>query len=275
MRWDNRVMSADEDRLEDQPEFGNGLMQQIQELWVGPELIRRGMDPLTPVAKGLIVFPAKGPNRVLLDDEAALVAYARAARPIEEGEQVTAADLTKVEHMRPAEVDPDAGWVAFANVGDGRMIAFDFRRNRARASGLLDLADDFLAAAQESLSASRPGPAIDNCFAAAELAAQAQMLVFDLGSGGHAARVRWMAGWAELGNVPGEHSECLSELREHRSAARYGAGKRHKDDTQISGWIATTLEMIELARRGAMGPERELEDPRPGAWYAGVRSGSQ
>jgi hypothetical protein len=76
---------------------------------------------------------------VHIDDEAQLIATMRAARPIAAGEALSEDDVTEVAGLRPLDVDPDAGWMAFAGFGrHGCIIAFDLRRNRGRARAQLE-----------------------------------------------------------------------------------------------------------------------------------------
>ena len=238
---------------------GMTFVQQIDELWIAPALEARGDDPGTAVSKAIIVFPAEGPTKVLLDDEAALIADGVAARQIAEGEAVTGADLKEIRWMRPYSIDPNAGWIAVAETGEGRLITFDLRRNRSRAEDRLDRAREYLASASDDVQKDRLGPAVDSCWAAAELASDAHMLVFDHSDGRpqHDEKRKWMRGWSELGNVPIEHSRCLSELGKFRSRARYG-GRVKADRDRIAGWIQTTSAMIEFAAAN-VAPARELE----------------
>ncbi len=73
------------------------------------------------------------PVEILLNDEAELVASIRSNRDIGYGELVLLADVDEISELRPADVDEEAGWVAFVSLPGGRhLIAFDFRRNRGR-----------------------------------------------------------------------------------------------------------------------------------------------
>jgi len=65
-------------------------------------------------------MPPEGPIEVLLNDDlhtdVHLVATAVAQRPLRAGEGVTATDLVDLRYLEPVGIDPNAGWLAFANV---------------------------------------------------------------------------------------------------------------------------------------------------------------
>lgn len=142
-------------------------------LWIEPELVRRGMNvDGSALAKAVVVMTPGRPVEVRINDEADWVAHLPALRAIEKGEAVTTADvdLSQLEWLRPAGVDHDAGWTGFVRIGDEVLISFDFRRNRARARAMLPLAREFLGTARMAREQSLLRPAVENLYAAAELA---------------------------------------------------------------------------------------------------------
>jgi hypothetical protein len=93
------------------------LLDQVCQLWVGPELERRGLVIApTQLSKALVVMAPGRPVQVLLEDEVSLVASVRAARAIAEGQPVTPQDFDDLRDLQPAEIDPDGGWVCFARI---------------------------------------------------------------------------------------------------------------------------------------------------------------
>jgi len=209
------------------PEATEPLIEQIFELWVEPELNRRGMsiDPVD-IRKVVVEFIPGRSVHVLVNDEADIVAEVRATRPIAAGEAITFADFDEIRAIRPFEVGPDSGWVCFAVIGQSRIVAFDFRRNRQRARKLLALATQFLETAKDSERSARLHPAIECAYAAAELAVVAQMMVVghDEPPRDHRERREWWSAWTKLGNAPQEHGRALADLAKRRAAARYGEG---------------------------------------------------
>jgi HEPN domain-containing protein len=226
------------------------LIEQIFELWVQPEIERKRLS-LAPehVVKALVVMPPDRPTAVLLNDEARLVVQVRATGPVREGEQVTLHDYDDLKGLSPADVDPDAGWVCFARIGNNTYVAFDFRRNRDRARRLLDRAEEFLAVARIALGSGYRGPAVENGFAAAELAVVSQMLVMnDDAAREHIARRRWWSEWSKLGNAPTDQSRALAALAAKRGAARYAEKSLRIRSAYLQRLLNVVQEMVETAR---------------------------
>lgn len=231
------------------PEFSAALQEQIFDLWVEPELQRRGLDmDRDGVSKALVIMAPARPVETLINDEAELVAHVRATRPIEAGEAVTTADFDQIEGVRPFDVDPDAGWICFARLGPQVVIAFDFRRNRARAGRLVERAREFARAARLAHDDGLLGPSIEAAYAAAELAVVGQMLLIDDDPPrDHPKRKRWFVGWTELGNAPETHSRALTMLAKHRRTARYAERPIDMNDRQLAEVLTVVDEMVEHA----------------------------
>lgn len=234
---------------ESDPEFSESLLEQIFSLWVEPELERRGQDlGRDGVSKALVVMAPGRRVETLINDEAELVAEVRVTRPVEAGEPVTTTDVDRVESVRPHDIDPNAGWICFARLGNEVVIAFDFRRNRARAGRLIQRAREFVHAARLARDASLLGPAIEAAFAAAELAVVGQMLLIDDDPPqAHPQRRRWFVGWTELGNAPDVHSRTLTTLAKHRRAARYADRAVRLDSERLAEVLSVVDEMIDHA----------------------------
>jgi HEPN domain-containing protein len=199
------------------------LLDQMFRLWIEPAIDERCLGlSRSDVTKALVVLPPSAPPQVLVNDAVQFVARVRATRRIEQGEAMTAADFDRIEDLAPAEVDPNAGWIALAKLGDEVVIAFDFRRNRQTAMVLVERADEFEDSARTSLSKGHLGPAIESGFAAMELAVKAEIyLIEDSPSKVHQKRVTWWSRWVELGNAPGESDAILERLYREREASRY------------------------------------------------------
>lgn len=213
-------------------EFAARVIEQMYDLFIFPELARRGLPAERgSVQKALVTLPPDADVVVQLNDEALLAYRAATTRAIAAGEPVTLADIdpVTVTGLRPASVHPDAGWVALAEFpGIGVMVAFDFTRNRGRAGRLVDKAGAFHEQAMAALADGRTSPAIDLAFAACELAVAALMSLLSLDEPGggrrnrHGRRSSWFAQWTRLGNSPREFHLLLTRLAELRPRARYG-----------------------------------------------------
>ena len=126
------------------PEFTATLIDHVFEVWVWPEIRRRDL-PLSraEIRKVLVeIEPDKAP-RILLNEEAELEATFVPKRAIAEGEGVTLEDLEHITDLRPVSVGPNSGWLVFARLGPREIVTFDFRYNKAKASGILQRSRDF------------------------------------------------------------------------------------------------------------------------------------
>lgn len=249
-------------------EMASRVVDQMFDLFVMPEVERRGLpDNRGAIQKALVTFPPGGSPVVALNDEVELSVQAEATRPIEAGEEISFADINpeSIRGLRPVSIDPDSGWLAIAQVLPGSFIlAFDFTRNRSRALRLLDKAQSFLEAAQDSLSGERLSPAIDAAFSAAELSVTAMMhLLFDdvdKGRNQHKRRLQWFAQWTKLGNSPEEFRKLLGRLATLRPAARYGDGEL-PGSGEVAGMLADVESLIQHARTRVGEPLPALPTP--------------
>ena len=143
-----------------------------------PELVRRGRiaPGRTQVHAGLVVLPPGGSPEVHINDEAQIVATVKARGSVSAGAPVALDQVEEIERLYSASVDPNAGWICFARVGDAISMGFDFRRDRERATRLVALGD--------RIPGGRPprrqigacsAPRSSTCSAAAELAVKAEM----------------------------------------------------------------------------------------------------
>jgi uncharacterized protein (UPF0332 family) len=232
------------------PEFGVTLLDEAFRIWIEPEIAKRGLKTTrTEVSKALVVMsPAESP-KVLINDEVQLIATFRAAGPIEKGQVVTLADVAGVESVHPANVDPNAGWLALVRIGDEMAISFDFRRNRRTAELLVEKASEFADAAAKSLENLHLGPAIENAFAALELSVKAEMyLLDDSPTQVHHKRIAWWAEWVRLGNAPSGSDAALEGLYRQRGASRYGDGVITMTQEEVEEALQSVRAVIEQAQ---------------------------
>jgi hypothetical protein len=224
----------------------------LESMWSAfwePELSRRGGVEVTgPLYAALAVMRPGEPVEIRLNDEVNVVARAREGSSVRVGDVVTATNLDGVDAFEPLGVDPDAGWVVWLVLPDGRQyMRFDFLRNRRRSRRLLDLARDFLLTAHEAVAVGRLGPALENAWAATELVVKARSYSFATdGAGGgsgrnkHSARQHWTKVQVGLGNTTPDAHDTLQALNCHRSAARYGEG-----DIPDSGVVRPLVASVE------------------------------
>lgn len=240
-------MTVDQPRADGvDSEFARNIVNQIFDLWVGPELARRGLTlTRADIRKVLVEMDPDKPLHVLINDEAELVADFVAKRDIAEGEEVTVADIDELANLRPLTIGLNSGWICFIRIGDQGFVAFDFTYNRARAAALLDRARAFLAAAVHAGDRA-PSVAIDNAHSAAELTVQAQMFVLQVDARSHRERREWLASWARHQNAPQHHADVFWNLADLRVPARYGSGELQLKPGRLTRILTTVQEMIDL-----------------------------
>ncbi|MHB1525541.1 MAG: HEPN domain-containing protein [Candidatus Dormibacteria bacterium] len=219
-------------------------------IWVEPAVAERGLGlSRSEIVQALVVLAPSDTPRVSINDEVELIASVRAARPIEAGQVVTLGDISGVQDLRPANIDGNAGWLALAKIGNEVTIAFDFRRNRQTAALLVSRALEFTEAATISLGKGHLGPAIENGFAAVELAVKAQMfLLQDNPTKVHRERVTWWSQWEKLGNAPPGASQVLQQLYGERGASRYGDRPISMAPDDVRAALEGLAGIIDLAR---------------------------
>lgn len=248
--------------------FADRALSSFRELFWNPEIERRGgADTVGPVHQALAILNPGEPVEVRFNEEFTLVAKAKVNAPIARGEPVTTANLEYLEALEPVGVDPNAGWVAWILLPDGREHAsFDFVRNRAHSLRLLALATEYMETAESAADAGRPGPAAENAMAAAELAVEAQAFMFDDDAprrrGGrrtHSKREHWTKVQVGLGNTTPDAHATLIRLHRLRAAARYGEDTPLSRD-EITNLLASARALVDDGARRVGKPLR-TQDP--------------
>jgi hypothetical protein len=129
----------------DDAAFATGVINSVFDVWVRPELERRGLALDREAIRTVLVEidPDKKYPRVLLNDEAPLTAEVGVTRDLACGEGVSEDDLDAVRGIRPTTIGPDSGYVCFARLKGIEYVDFDYRYNRGKVSGLLSRAREF------------------------------------------------------------------------------------------------------------------------------------
>lgn len=220
------------------------LIDHFYELWVAPELTRRGLalarDEITRV---LIEMFADRAPRVMINDEAEIAGNItlKPGFVINPGDDVYADQIESFKDLKPiTELHPDSGWVCFATVAGIKIVNFDFTYNRGRARVLLSRAHEFLSVARHALT-EMPAVAVDTALSAAELSVHAQMISMTLETKQHWRRREWLQEWVELDNAPKEHAHTLARLTALRGSARYGDGPLELEPD----WLSSALDVVD------------------------------
>jgi hypothetical protein len=246
-------------------EMASAMIDQIFDLWILPEISIRGLG-LTreQVNKALVVMAPGLAPKVEINEEAQLSVRMPAPGPVSRGQTVPI-DVEKVQFLRPVRVDPDASWIAFARLNETDIVAFDFRRNRARALALLERAEAYLRTARNALAAKDEYPAVENGWAAAELGTMAQMhLMEDSLEEDHKARTRWLDAWTKLQNAPRTHYKVLARFMQLRPWSRYGDTTFAPRPGEVRRLLNDVEDLLAEARRFVGEPLPDLEPLTPG-----------
>jgi hypothetical protein len=151
---------------------------------------------------------------VRLNREVGGMVTAKAARPIEAGEEVAVDDIAGVTAYTPRDEDAEVPHVTAILHRDGWSVAFesgyrDPRRHEHLRAGL-----EFLAAARDAHAAGRLRAFADNAFSAVELLSKAELLSsaptieLALGARRHGGVASPYNVWARLGNTDPATRPC-------------------------------------------------------------------
>jgi hypothetical protein len=236
------------------PAFVSHVIGELHRVWIDAEVTSRGDSAPAEVAQALIVMPlAEGDDvEVHLNEEVDFVAIAG-----EDAEVVdpAAVYVGQVTNLWPTNVHPDAAWSCFVTAQAGRIVVFDFRRNRDAVGAVIERARQFWRSAQLNLGhEDQLPPAVEDLHAAAELA----ILVMALLGGWrqpknqgqrHRGRHEWLKGQVRYGDTPAEYLTSFDRLAEERNVARYAERPMAIDQDEAQQLLATVQRMIEEAER--------------------------
>ena len=217
-------------RIEIAPEFKDRFIDQLFDLWVGPEIERRraaGELLATFDFWGAqVILNFDGERSVRVNDE--INVYIRGGFDnLAAGDPVALDELEDVSGLELTEADPNAGHLTLLRIRSGWIAAFDLRYNAARVAEAAAAAREFMDAAQMSLDGGVLRPVVDNLLSAAELMAKAALIMHDRELFASKPQVRHkMIGlrfkhWAELGNADPDDASLLDALKALRPSARY------------------------------------------------------
>lgn len=243
----------------DQPGLSaDALIDQMFTVWIVPHLEASKLDiTRDQVVRALVVLHPNGAPEVKLNEQAELLATVQVRGAVASGEPVTAENVEHVSGLRPAEIEPDAGWIAFAFLpGGGGAVAFDFRYNRDRAVELLKRASEFISTARETLAAGRLGPTVETALAAGELAVTAMTSLQNVthrGRNSHGARQAWLNNYTQLGNGPQDWFKTMRRLLAARPFARYGdpEGSPLPSESELADYLDHVDSLIQHAAQYA------------------------
>jgi uncharacterized protein (UPF0332 family) len=203
------------------------------EVWIRPEVERRRAAGELPadfeVFAAQVIFDAEGAPRVRLNYEVKIIGAARPSRQIGEDDEVTLADLERIESLELTEDDPNQAHVTLMRYGEGGgkwFLSFDFRHNAARMAETARAAREFLDAASWAVESGRLRVAVDTLFSATELMAKGLLLALP---GPRILRAKdhkvisstFNRMMANPGNTDPRYARLLKRLEDFRGDARY------------------------------------------------------
>jgi hypothetical protein len=242
------------------PEAARRLNKQIWELWVEPEILRRGREGILAPDFKLYAFQVllasanDGRESIVrLNDEVKAVAKIRSSRPIRVGDPVYIRDIEAVEEIALVDGERNFAHVTGLDLRGTWVVHLDFRYDKKRAHEHLQAAKDFLEMAQAARQTGKLRPFVDNLFSAAELIAKAELMLTPTGSpkelkNHERIKGRYMS-WARLENAPKSSSRALAELGELRYRARYLRKPLRLGPERADALVAAVREALEWTGR--------------------------
>jgi uncharacterized protein (UPF0332 family) len=170
------------------------------------------------------VVMTDGAPLIQVNDEDRYWTVPVAARSFAEGEEIAPAELITYQAEAP---DHELPYIAGTRTDGGWELSFDLDRPHPRRLEFLELAGEYVSAAESVLNIGLVRPFIGNAFHAAEHLARAELLCYPITTGEtlaahkhtHVASIYNL--WARLGNTDAAFSDLLNKLSSVRPAANY------------------------------------------------------
>lgn len=254
----------------DDPEFTTAVLQNAFDLWFEPEIKRRqeaGTLPKPfPLWAAQVILEPDGPGTMRFNDQIRGVFQvaidASTPGPIAKGAQLSLSELGPIQGMQLTLDDPNAGHLTALNHKEAWYLLFDFRYNAARIALNLQVAHQFLAAAEDATHRKHLNAAVDNLFGAVETAARSYLMMHPdprlLQQTTHGfVKSQFNRYGGQLGNVNRTFVELFNTLADIRPKARYPRGPLSVSEADLLEWIGTTKAM--LADMDSKRPRRHAE----------------
>jgi len=256
--------------VDNETEMGQRVFEQAIDIWIKPEVERRQARGVLPpnfdlhAAQVIFSSPAdRTGNTVRLNEEVTAVFLYRADRPINKGEMISITNVDQIEGMRlPEGEDANAAHLTVMRIGSDWFVGFDFTYNRGRSYEHLQAAEEFLQAAGLCLDNRLYRPAVENLFAATELAAEAEMLLLPRErTKKHPERAKRFHEWVRFQNAPEEADSALRKLTGLRGTARYLESDFRCAVEQLKQYYDAAASLIQhVSRRLERHKRRDVDD---------------
>lgn len=221
--------------------MGQDTFEQAMDLWVRPEIEGRRKRGVLPSDFDLwaaqVIFPSPhdaSRNSTRLNEEVRAELRYRANEPTNEGDRIPIM-VDRIEAVRlPNGEDVNAAHLTMVRSESQWYMGFDFTYNRERAMTHLKAAEEFLQVSRYCREHELYRARAENLFAAAELAAEAELIMLPRGkTTKHIERAKRLHSWVELGNAPTGSDFTLYALAELRGRARYLEGPFDPSTVQL------------------------------------------
>jgi uncharacterized protein (UPF0332 family) len=233
---------------------------QFMDIWITPAVMRRQETgeletPLNLLAAQILFFPDERKPEVRINSEVKLIANLKFKDGLvpEIGKQYSN-EIESIDKFSLTEEDyQDCGFVVIFKIGSQYGLYFDFRYNKELAGKHVELAEQFLRAAELASDQGLLSPFIDNLFSAAELTAKAILLphYMNLRNNKIHSRVQeYFNQFVDYGNADPNYRDIFAKLSSLRKPARYADYDMEinipEDEREMM--LRTIREMIEIAR---------------------------
>jgi len=241
-------------------DFTGVVLRNAFDLWFEPEIKRRQEAGFLPKPFRLwaaqVILDLEGPAEINFNEHINGIFAAHAEGPVEKGQEIALAALGKLEGLQLTPDHPNAGHLTAIYHRKQWYLFFDFRYNASRITLHLDVARQFLQAAEEAAERDHRNAAVENLFAAVELMAKSYLLMHPDRRLLTKTRHRFVATafnrYGSHGNVPGDFLRLFNTLTDLRNSARFPNEPLRVSSDRIQAWLETASEM-----------DKHLESVRP------------
>jgi HEPN domain-containing protein len=258
-------------------EMGERVLRQAFELFLEPEIKRRQEagslpKPFSLWAAQVLMEPGK-PVVIRFNSELKGVYQVKlpdGGTPPEKGAALQLADLGDIMGMQLTEDDGNAGHLTAIFHHQAWHLIFDFRYNAARIAHNLEVAQQFLEAAEGALQKRHKNAAVENLYTCVELTAKSYLMIHPderllrkMRHGFVATEFNRYGG--KLANVEASFVRLFNALTSVRTKARYPDERLPIPEDQISKWLADARSMLaDLdARRAKLYSQETPKLPEP------------
>lgn len=239
---------------------GVNLFNDVQEIWIKPELERRRKKGLLPdgfhlYAAQVITYTNKRDTEIRFNKEVKATLIGVASRTLHVNERISLEDgISEIKDIELSDDDdPNAAHLTIIKFKDKYAIGFDFRYNKKMAVNRLNAAEQFYESAKLNYEKGLMRPFAENLFAAAELSATAQLLITADSEytkrQHHTGTMNRYSNFIDLGNYKIEYKDALLELKKLRRQARYVEQDFIFNEIDAKKYLRIIQEMVEVTKK--------------------------